>query len=222
MTKERASCNSVDSLQVSSVQFSWCVRCEQAFRRRAVRLRSRSGSRRRGSRDASRVGPARAAHSWPATDCRCSLPAAAYSPALHSPTHSHHHRQGCKSFQSNSSIRRYECVVLYKDISLQTPERPILRQISIFIYPQIQRRQIIITVLYTSRARPPRWSLPVLWRRFEDGLASICILIAAKNQKIRGPIAAKKRQIRGDFAVVIIAIQNSQIRVSVAGLTTKN
>ena len=119
VTNERASCNWVDSLQVSSVQFSWCVRCEQAFRRPAVRLRSRSGSRRRGSRDASRVWPARAAHSWPATDCRCSLPAAAYSPALHSPTHSHHHRQGCKSFQSNRSMHHYECVVLCKDISLQ-------------------------------------------------------------------------------------------------------
>jgi len=33
----------------------------------------------------------------------------------------------------------------------------------------------------------------------------------AKNWKIHGPIAAKNRQIRDAFAVVIIAIQNSQI-----------
>jgi len=60
----------------------------------------------------------------------------------------------------------------------QSAERPmILRQISSLIYPKIQRRQVIMNVLHPSCARPPRWSPPVLWRRFEDGLASICVLI---------------------------------------------
>jgi len=59
----------------------------------------------------------------------------------------------------------------------QSPERPISRQISSLMYPEIQRRQVIMNVLHPGCARPPRWSPPVLWRRFEDGLASICVLI---------------------------------------------
>jgi len=59
----------------------------------------------------------------------------------------------------------------------QSPERPILRQISSLMYPKIQRRQVIMTVLHPGCARPPRWSPPVLWSRFENGLASICVLI---------------------------------------------
>jgi len=53
---------------------------------------------------------------------------------------------------------------------------PILRQISSLVYPKIQRKQVIMNVLHPGCAQPPRWSPPVLWRRFEDGLASICIL----------------------------------------------
>jgi len=59
----------------------------------------------------------------------------------------------------------------------QSPERPILFQISNVMYPKIQRRQVIMNVLCPSCAWPPRWSPPVLWRRFEGGSASICILI---------------------------------------------
>ena len=56
----------------------------------------------------------------------------------------------------------------------QSPERPILRQISSLIYPEIQRRQVMTKVLHPSCARPPRWPPPVLWRRFEDGLDNVC------------------------------------------------
>ena len=59
----------------------------------------------------------------------------------------------------------------------QSPERLILCQISSLIYPKIQRRQVITNVLHPNYARPPRWSTPVLWRRFENSLASICVLI---------------------------------------------
>jgi len=59
----------------------------------------------------------------------------------------------------------------------QSAERPILRQISSLMFPKIQRRQVIMNVLHPNCAQPPRWSPPVLWRRFEDGLASICVLI---------------------------------------------
>jgi len=59
----------------------------------------------------------------------------------------------------------------------QSPERPILRQISSLMYPKIQRRQVIMNVLHPGCARPPWWSPPGPCRRFEDGLASICVLI---------------------------------------------
>jgi len=52
----------------------------------------------------------------------------------------------------------------------QSQESPILRQISSLIYPKIQRRQVIMDVLHPSCARPPRWSPPVLWRRFKEDL----------------------------------------------------
>jgi len=42
-----------------------------------------------------------------------------------------------------------------------------------------------------------------------------------KIKKFAAQSRQKKRQIRGDFAVVIIAMQNSQMRVSVAGLKQK-
>ena len=57
----------------------------------------------------------------------------------------------------------------------QSPERPILRQISSLMHPKIQQRQVIVNVLQVMR--PPRWLPPVLWSRFEDGLASICVLV---------------------------------------------
>jgi len=56
----------------------------------------------------------------------------------------------------------------------QSAERPILRQISSLMYPNIQRKQVIMNVLHPGCVWPPRWSPPVLWRKFEDGLASIC------------------------------------------------
>jgi len=59
----------------------------------------------------------------------------------------------------------------------QSAERPILHQMSSLMYPKIQRRQVIMNVLHPGCALPPRWSPPVLWRRFKDGLASICVLI---------------------------------------------
>jgi len=39
------------------------------------------------------------------------------------------------------------------------------------MYPKIQQRQVIMNVLH------PGCAPPVLWRRFEDGLAGICVLI---------------------------------------------
>jgi len=66
----------------------------------------------------------------------------------------------------------------------QSPERPILRQISSLIYSKIQQRQVIMNVLHPGRARPPRWSRPVLWRRFEDGLAIICGLVGPKKTTV--------------------------------------
>jgi len=73
-------------------------------------------------------------------------------------------------------MHHYEC--MHSAVQRhQSAERPILRQISRLMYPKIQRRQVIMNVLHPSCARLPRWSPPVLWRRFEDGLASICILI---------------------------------------------
>ena len=53
----------------------------------------------------------------------------------------------------------------------------ILRQISSLMHPKIQHKQVIMNVLHPGCARPPRWSPPVLWSRFEDDVASICVLI---------------------------------------------
>jgi len=49
--------------------------------KRTDRLRNTTGSRRRGSKDESRVLLEPAAHSWPAMDCLYSLPATVASPA---------------------------------------------------------------------------------------------------------------------------------------------
>jgi len=59
----------------------------------------------------------------------------------------------------------------------QFAERLILHHIFSLMYPKIQRRQVIMNVLHPGCVRLPRWLPPVPWRRFEDGLASICILI---------------------------------------------
>jgi len=59
----------------------------------------------------------------------------------------------------------------------QSPGRPTLCQISSLIYPKMQRRQINMNVLHPSCVWPPWWSPPVLWKRFKDGLVSICVLI---------------------------------------------
>ena len=56
----------------------------------------------------------------------------------------------------------------------RSPERPIFHQISSLMYPKIQQRRVIMNVLHLGCERPPRWSPPVLWRRFEDGLAWVC------------------------------------------------
>ena len=75
----------------------------------------------------------------------------------------------------------------------QSPARPILRQISSLMYPKIQRRQVIMNVLHPSCARSPRWSPPVLWRRFEDGLARL--ILDGRNSRVvqfytPGPVAS--------------------------------
>jgi len=77
--------------------------------------------------------------------------------------------------QSNSSL--HTLGVRIELCRHPSPRRPILRQISSLIYPRILRRQVIMDVLNPSCARSPRWSPPVLWRRFENGLASICVLV---------------------------------------------
>ena len=71
-------------------------------------------------------------------------------------------------------MHRYECLAPCRH---QSAERPILWQISSLMYPKIQQRQVIMNVLHPGCARPPRWSPPVLWRRLEHGLASVCIFI---------------------------------------------
>jgi len=75
------------------------------------------------------------------------------------------------TIQSHTSILRVHSTVQRH----QSAERPILCQISSLMYPKIQRRQVIVNVLHPGCAWPP--SSPVLWSRFKDGLASICILI---------------------------------------------
>ena len=79
------------------------------------------------------------------------------------------------AFQSNSRMHHYMCVVPCKDISLQRGWFCVGSHS--LLYPKIQQRQVIMNVLHPGCALPPWWSPPVLWRRFEDGLVSICILI---------------------------------------------
>jgi len=80
--------------------------------------------------------------------------------------------------QSNSSMHHYECVALCED---KSSERLILRQISSLMYPKIQRRPVIINFLHPSCARPPRWSPPILWRRFEHGKINFHIITLTKK-----------------------------------------
>jgi len=62
----------------------------------------------------------------------------------------------------------YSCII----VALQS-NSSMHRQISSLVYPKIQRRQVVMNVLYPGCSRPPRWSPPVLWRRFVDA----CIVI---------------------------------------------
>jgi len=72
--------------------------------------------------------------------------------------------------QSNSSMHRYARSAVQRH---QSPDRPILCQISSLMYPKIQRRQVIRNVLHPSCARPPRWSPPVLYRKSEEIIGRI-------------------------------------------------
>ena len=85
---------------------------------------------------------------------------------------------------------------LHRHTHIYTRVLPILRQISSLVYPKIQRKQVIMNVLHPGCARPPRWSTPVLWSRFEDGLASICVLIHSckmpKESETTGLIDVRK------------------------------
>jgi len=74
------------------------------------------------------------------------------------------------------SMHHYECVALCKDISIQSG-RFCARSLPSYILRSSEDRSSIMNVLHPSCARPPRWSPPVLWKRFKDVLASICILI---------------------------------------------
>jgi len=73
-------------------------------------------------------------------------------------------------------MHHYECVALCKDISIQIG-RFCARSLPSYILRSSEDRSSIINVLHPSCARPPRWSPPVLWKRFKDVLASICVLI---------------------------------------------
>jgi len=79
--------------------------------------------------------------------------------------------------ESNTWLPSYPLRVCSAVQRHKSAERPILHQISSLMYPKIQRRQVIMNVRHPSCAQPPRWSPPVLWRSFADGLASICVLI---------------------------------------------
>ena len=59
------------------------------------------------------------------------------------------HVQSSAPLRVCSAVQRHE-----------SSERPILPQISSLIYPNIQRRQVIMNVLNPSCVRPPRWSPP--------------------------------------------------------------
>jgi len=61
----------------------------------------------------------------------------------------------------------------------QSAERLILCQISSLVYPKIQRRRVIMNVLHPGCAWPPRWSPPVLCRRFRDARCKIWGISAA-------------------------------------------
>ena len=67
-----------------------------------------------------------------------------------------------RRIQSNSGMHHYKCIALCKDISLQ-------------------RGWFCARSLASYIPRSIRWSPPVLWMRFKDGLASICILIQQRH-----------------------------------------
>ena len=66
----------------------------------------------------------------------------------------------CSAVQRHQSAER---LILHQISSLMYPKIPTTH----YMHPKIQRRQVIMDVLHPGCAR----------RRFEDGLASICVLI---------------------------------------------
>ena len=74
------------------------------------------------------------------------------------------------SLQSNGSMHHYECVALCKDISLQRG-RFCTRSLASCILRSSEDRSSWMFFIQVVRSCP-RWSPPVLWRRFEDSLAS--------------------------------------------------
>ena len=91
----------------------------------------------------------------------------------------------CTALRLRSAVQRH-----------QSAERQmILRQIYSLMYPKIQRRQVIMNVLHPGCVRPPRWSPPVLWRRFQDGLATICVLI----HSCKMPRKVRRRDLRAYY-----------------------
>ena len=90
-----------------------------------------------------------------------------------SPTCQVANKSTCRQWSSTSNPIQQQHARLRVRSAMQrhkSAERPILCQISSLMYLKIQRRQVIMNVLHPGCARPPRWSPPVLWRRFEDGL----------------------------------------------------
>jgi len=73
--------------------------------------------------------------------------------------------------QSNSSMHQLRVRSTVQ--RHQSQERPILPHTASSI-PR-SSEDVIMNVFHPSCAWPPRWSPPVLWRKFEGGLASICI-----------------------------------------------
>jgi len=65
--------------------------------------------------------------------------------------------------QQHASLRVHRAMQRH-----QSADRQISHQISSLMYAKNQQRQVIMNVLHPGCVRPPRWSPPVLWRRFKD------------------------------------------------------
>ena len=67
-----------------------------------------------------------------------------------------------------------------------------------------------MNVLHPGCAQPPRWSPPVLWSRFEDGLDSICVLIHSckmpKDSETTGLSDVRKWWLVGNAMVIHVVI----------------